>query len=81
MTDEYLHVAKRSSIAQPSSNPDEEYATQFALALLMPEQEVRRMRSETDSVVLLAYHFGVPAEVMHRRLKDLHLLADRSAEG
>jgi Zn-dependent peptidase ImmA (M78 family) len=73
---EYSHIALRKGAAAVARDPDETYAEQFALCLLMPEDEVRWQRSGCDSIVVLAVYFGVPVEWMHRRLSDLGLLPE-----
>ena len=52
-----------------SGDPEEIFADQFALNLLMPEKEVRRCRRW--SFIQLMHHFGVPGETLKQRLLDL----------
>lgn len=54
-----------------ATDPDEVYANDFAAALLMPEDAVRRELAATTNPALLAPRFRVSAEVMVARLHAL----------
>jgi Zn-dependent peptidase ImmA (M78 family) len=62
-------------------NPDERYASDFAAALLMPEDAFRAawadLRRSGARLVLIAYRFGVPVEAVRYRLVMLGLLDPR----
>lgn len=78
---------RRLTPAERAHDPDEAYADAFAMALLMPRSLVyemwRDMRAEGGAadVVIMAYRFGVPAEHMVTRLRDLGLLPPTPASG
>ena len=56
------------------TKPEEVFANQFAACLLMPESNVRDLYRPTEPVWLLAKQFGVSAEAMQWRLKNLGLI-------
>ena len=52
---------------------EERGANRFAAALLMPEGPVRQMLCQDVDTVRMAWRFGVSAEAMEIRLKELRL--------
>ena len=52
---------------------EERQANRFAAALLMPEGPVRQMLCQDVDTVRMAWRFGVSAEAMEIRLKELRL--------
>lgn len=76
--DAWEYVEHRALLASQGSNQDEIYANQFAASLLMPRDEVARLKKDLDSDALsapavLAYEFGVSADAMNYRLVNLGL--------
>ncbi len=69
----YKYVDLRSDLSSGGSDPDEIFANRFAAALLMPESAVREFVGRKMPVFLLAETFGVSAEAMSYRLKNLGL--------
>jgi Zn-dependent peptidase ImmA (M78 family) len=69
---EWHFVDRRDSLSGQGSNPDEIYANQFAAALLMPAPWVRELADRYE-VPALAFEFGVSADAMTYRLKNLGL--------
>lgn len=54
-------------------DPEEDYASEFAMNLLMPEDEMRRAYREGLGWIGMLVRFGVPAEYVIQRMKDLGL--------
>lgn len=52
---------------------EEEYATAFAMALLMPEEDVRDQHRSGMGWAGMILRYDVPAEYVIRRLEDLGL--------
>jgi len=73
---EWEYVEHRDLLASQGTNPDEIYANQFAAALLMPREVVEKRLDELGSRGLavapsLAVEFGVSADAMQYRIKNL----------
>jgi len=71
--DTYEYVDRRDARASSGTHAEEIYANQFAAALLMPVHEVRQAYEEGVPASLMAYRFGVSAEAMNFRIKNLRL--------
>ncbi len=71
--DEYEYVDLRDLLASTGTDPEEVYANEFAACLLMPEKEVRRLRSGGVEDYEMALIFGVSREAMHYRLVNLRV--------
>jgi Zn-dependent peptidase ImmA (M78 family) len=67
-------VDLRDASSSSGTNADEVFANQFAAALLMPEELVRQQWAENKVVPFLAVAFGVSADAMTFRLKNLGLV-------
>lgn len=67
----YKHLALREEYS--STDPKEVFAHRFSQELLMPEDEIHRLESESASVEVMAQHFGVPEECMRIRIADAAL--------
>jgi Zn-dependent peptidase ImmA (M78 family) len=65
-------VIRRSLSIQPR-DPEEAYADAFAMNLLMPESEVRRVYCEGGGWACVMVTFGVTQEIAVRRLRELAL--------
>ncbi len=63
----------RLSSIEPGSDPREIEANQFAAALLMPEDMVRRCHATEKDTYRLARIFNVSEDALTYRLKNLHL--------
>jgi Zn-dependent peptidase ImmA (M78 family) len=74
--DEYEYIDLRDTFAATGHDPEEVYANAFAASLLMPEKEVKRLRSQGYGELDMALYFDVSREAMHNRLKNLHLSVD-----
>jgi Zn-dependent peptidase ImmA (M78 family) len=75
---EWEYVEHRDLITSQGTSPDEIYANQFAAALLMPREAVEARYAELESRGLaaaasLAVEFGVSADAMQYRIKNLGL--------
>jgi Zn-dependent peptidase ImmA (M78 family) len=71
----YAYVEHRSPLSATGSDPDEVRANRFAAALLMPEQQVRRLAADGSRTPLeLAHQFGVSADAMTFRMKNLGII-------
>ncbi|HVE68784.1 MAG TPA: ImmA/IrrE family metallo-endopeptidase [Solirubrobacteraceae bacterium] len=68
------YVDRRDTLSTQGKNADEIYANQFAAALLMPAETVRRRAQGSVVATALAFEFGVSADAMTFRLKNLGLL-------
>lgn len=73
--DEYATVDLRNSLSATGEDPEEIYANEFAACLLMPESEVRALRSIEMSDLEMAIRFQVSREAMQFRLKNLGLMS------
>jgi Zn-dependent peptidase ImmA (M78 family) len=76
---EWEYVEHRDLITSQGTNPDEIYANQFAAALLMPRELVEARYAALESPGLaaapsLAVEFGVSADAMQYRIKNLGLV-------
>ncbi len=71
--EQYEYVDLRGQQASAGTNPDEIFANQFAAALLMPEDEVKRLVKAGTATFLMAQHFGVSDDAIRYRLKNLGL--------
>ena len=65
----YEYIEYRSEDREHKQKEEEIFANAFAAALLMPEQEIRKLADEPK--VLLAKKFGVSVDAMKYRLKNL----------
>ena len=71
---EYEYVDLRDTIwSSAGTHPDEVFANQFAANLLMPEKEVRRLKSAGYTPTQMALYFDVSQDSLHFRLKNLSL--------
>jgi Zn-dependent peptidase ImmA (M78 family) len=68
---EYAYEAGRDIFASPRDTPEQAYAAAFADELLMPADEVRSLVRHGWTELDLPLRFGVPREVVQRRLKAL----------
>jgi Zn-dependent peptidase ImmA (M78 family) len=69
----YSYVDKRDARASSGTEAEEVYANQFAAALLMPQDLVRSEHQRGGTAASLALMFGVSAEAMGFRLRNLRL--------
>lgn len=69
----YSSVDYRDSESTSGDNPTEVFANSFAAALLMPQDEVRRLFGRGLSPIDLAGEFDVSVEAMSWRLENLNL--------
>jgi Zn-dependent peptidase ImmA (M78 family) len=72
------YVERRDLLTAQGTDPDEIYANQFAAALLMPREAVKARYSELEpgglaGAAALAVEFGVSADAMQYRIKNLEL--------
>lgn len=74
--EQYEYVDLRGQQASAGTNPEEIFANQFAAALLMPEDEVKRLVKAGTATFLMAQHFGVSDDAIRYRLKNLGLRAN-----
>lgn len=77
----YEYIDLRGDIAKTGTSPEEIAANKFAACLLMPKAEVKRKLSDLDSsksilVLKLAKHFGVSAEAVSFRLRNLGIISN-----
>lgn len=71
--EEYEYIDFRDRRSSTGLDRDEVYANNFAAALLMPSDEVRRLKNEGYSEVEMAWEFDVSLEAMTNRLNFLRL--------
>ncbi len=72
--DDWEHVDFRDALASNGTNPEEVFANQFAASLLMPKEEIGRLKREKGyGPAALALEFGVSGEAMSFRLVNLKL--------
>lgn len=71
--DNFNYVDLRDASSRNGTEPEEIFANQFAACLLMPEREVSRLVKDGQPVTSMALWFGVSAEAMEFRLKNLRL--------
>jgi Zn-dependent peptidase ImmA (M78 family) len=72
------YVERRDLLSSEGTSADEVYANQFAAALLMPREAVEARYKELENPSLaaaaaLAVEFGVSADAMQYRIKNLKL--------
>jgi Zn-dependent peptidase ImmA (M78 family) len=67
------HVDYRDALSGQGTSSDEVFANQFAASLLMPKDEVIRLRRQGYGPAALALEFGVSEEAMNFRLANLKL--------
>jgi len=67
------HVDYRDALSGQGTSSDEVFANQFAASLLMPKDEVIRLRRLGYGPAALALEFGVSEEAMNFRLANLKL--------
>lgn len=72
--EEYTTVDLRGPLSATGDDPDEVFANEFAASLLMPEDDVRRLKMLGRNDVLLSIEFKVSREAMQYRLKNLGLM-------
>jgi len=72
--DGYEYIDLRSWASSNGTDPEEIFANQFAAALLMPEEIVRKKYKELRTHIGMALFFGVSNESMKFRLKNLNLI-------
>lgn len=72
--DAYEYVDTRGALAAAGMDADEIYANQFAAALLMPGDEVRRLHKQGKGEIEMALYFDVSQDAMHYRLMNLGLV-------
>jgi Zn-dependent peptidase ImmA (M78 family) len=70
---DFEYIDYRAGTASMGVDRQEMYANAFAAALLMPEKEVRRFRSQGMHERDMAREFGVSEAAMVNRLKNLGL--------
>lgn len=72
-TDTYEYTDYRDGRSVSGQDADERFANQFAAALLMPPAAVKQMVQQAGGadILVLAEFFGVSAEAMRFRLKNL----------
>jgi Zn-dependent peptidase ImmA (M78 family) len=71
--DEYEWVDLRGPLSAAGLEFDEIYANQFAAALLMPADEIRKLHRAGKNDIELAQYFDVSREAIQFRLKNLGL--------
>jgi Zn-dependent peptidase ImmA (M78 family) len=69
--DAFDYIDNRSSFEADESNMPEAFADTFASALLMPADEVRRLRREHYTPTQIAAYFGVSQDAAYFRLTSL----------
>jgi Zn-dependent peptidase ImmA (M78 family) len=72
-TEEYATFDLRGSLSSTGTDEEEVYANEFAACLLMPENEVRRLRDEGFADWEMAIRFAVSREAVQYRLRGLNL--------
>jgi Zn-dependent peptidase ImmA (M78 family) len=70
--DSWGYIDRRGPSSSQGTDPDEIYANQFAAALLMPEDKVRKLYESLDPTAM-AVAFGVSLGAMKFRLDNLGL--------
>jgi Zn-dependent peptidase ImmA (M78 family) len=72
--EDWEHVDYRDALTSRGTDPEEIFANQFAASLLMPKEEIVRLKDEAGlGPASLAYEFGVSADAMNFRLVNLKL--------
>ncbi len=72
--DEWEHVDYRDALTSEGTDPEERFANKFAASLLMPKDEIQRLKREKGyGAAALALEFGVSGEAMSFRLVNLKL--------
>ncbi len=69
--DDWEHVDYRDALSGRGTDSDEIFANQFAASLLMPREDVVRLRDEGYGIATLALEFGVSEEAMNFRLANV----------
>jgi Zn-dependent peptidase ImmA (M78 family) len=72
-TEGWEYIDLRSPLSSTGESPDEVWANQFAAALLMPKQEVKKLHKSLAPATM-AFEFGVSTDAMNFRLKNLGLV-------
>jgi Zn-dependent peptidase ImmA (M78 family) len=72
--EELEYVDFRNPLSAQGLDHEEVWANQFAAALLMPSEIVKRLHKDLESPAALAGEFGVSSDAMSFRLKNLGLL-------
>jgi len=75
-TDHYEYIDFRDQQSGTGTDRDEVYANQFAAELLMPGNEVARLRRENTPPLLIAQYFGVSDDAIRFRLMNLGLYSE-----
>ncbi|MGH8477416.1 MAG: ImmA/IrrE family metallo-endopeptidase [Methylococcales bacterium] len=71
--DHYEFIDYRDNQSSAGTNPEEIFASRFAAELLMPENEVKRLRREGMAPLLIARFFGVSDDAIRIRFQSLGL--------
>lgn len=69
----FEYVDLRGELASTGLDVDEVYANTFAACLLMPEEQVRKLKAAGQSVVQMQLAFQVSGDAMENRLNSLGL--------
>jgi Zn-dependent peptidase ImmA (M78 family) len=72
-SESFEYIDRRDTMSTTGRDPEEVYANQFAAALLMPADEVRKLADEGLTDVQMALRFDVSLEAMRFRLQNLGL--------
>ncbi len=72
-SEEMEYVDLRDPLSAQGLDPEEVWANQFAAALLMPRELVKRVHKEFQNHAALAAEFGVSTDAMNFRLQNLGL--------
>jgi Zn-dependent peptidase ImmA (M78 family) len=73
---EYDYIDFRNQESSNGNHSEEVFANQFAASLLMPENALRKIHGKVLNHIEMARYFGVSAEAIKYRLKNLNLLKD-----
>lgn len=71
--DDFEYIDYRGDTASMGVDSSEMFANAFAAALLMPEDDVRRLHDKGWNESKLARHFGVSQAALVNRLKNLDI--------
>ena len=70
--EDWEHIDHRDALSASGTDQDEIFANRFAASLLMPRDEVKRLKRQYGPAAL-AYEFGVSEDAMSFRLANLNL--------
>lgn len=76
LTEYYYDDLRDEVLASPEPDDEERYANEFAVALVIPEAELRRAVKQGMPEVVLAWRFDVAREAMQYRLAGLGMTID-----